>query len=129
MTSGLAYAYLNAACVTDPVLAQVSTARAWYFERGLPWGMVVPSGSAWPQGRRLLGQQLMAATPAHFSDALGARGPHLAAKRVAVTSKLVVATDNSAFGLTRVRRGTWLGPLCQLHGVRDGASVTSTAKP
>jgi ribosomal protein S18 acetylase RimI-like enzyme len=128
MASGLSYAYLNTACVTDPVLADVSTARAWYAERGLPWGMIVPSGSPWPHGRRLLSQRLMAATPACFSGTPAPAG--LILRRAGADDiETVVAVDNNAFGSDPAAARAWLGPLCRLDELRvvigalDGEAV------
>jgi ribosomal protein S18 acetylase RimI-like enzyme len=128
MASGLAYAYLNAACVTDPELADVGVARAWYAERNLPWGVIVPSGSPWPHGRRLLSEQLMATTPSTFSDA--PTPPGLVLRR-AGTADLddVVAVDNGAFASSPAEARAWLGPLCrssEVHvviGTLDGEPV------
>ena len=52
MASGLGYTHLNAACVTDPALADFAEARELVLPTAtLPGAPSVPSGSAWPHGR------------------------------------------------------------------------------
>jgi ribosomal protein S18 acetylase RimI-like enzyme len=113
MASGLEYSYLNAACVTDPTLADVGAARAWYRDRKLAWGAVAPSGTAWPHGRRLLEIRLMATEPEMFSEAPAPPGLVL---RHADTSpadlETLVAIDNGAFGSAAAPARAWSAPLC-----------------
>jgi GNAT superfamily N-acetyltransferase len=129
MASGLPYPYLNAACVTDPAVADISAAQAWYRDRGLPWGTVVRSGSAWPHGRLLLTQRLMALLPARSATA----APSGLILRSAGGDDLetVVAVDNGAFGSGAGAARAWLGPLCRFDDVEvvlaeiEGAAVAT----
>ena len=117
MASGLAYPYLNSACVTDAALADVGAAKAWYAARGLPWGAIAASGPLWPFGRRLLTQRLMATGPADFWKA--PVPPGLVLRRAGAEDvEVVVAIDNAAFGSSPEAARDWLGPLCGLGEVR-----------
>jgi ribosomal protein S18 acetylase RimI-like enzyme len=117
MASGLGYRYLNAACVTDPAIADVAAAKTWYEERRLPFGAIVASGLWWPHGRRVVSQELMACEPANFSKAPAPLGLKL---HTAAASELevVVAVDNGAFGSSLEAARAWLGALCGFPTVR-----------
>ncbi len=113
MASGLEYSYLNAACVTDPLAADVEAARAWYAERKLAWGAIVPSGASWPHGRHLLTIRLMATAPASFSRAPAPPGLVLrSAGPGRQDLETLVAIDNGAFGSAPAPARAWLAPLC-----------------
>ena len=63
MASGLPRPQWNNADVVEPAAApriDIDAVRRWYAERGVPWGMRVPLGSAWPYGRRVLTKRAMA---------------------------------------------------------------------
>ena len=130
MASGLAYPYLNAACVTDPILAEVAAARAWYRDRGLPWGTVVSAGSLWRHGRLLLRQRLMAAQRATSATSAAPFG--LVLRNVGADEfETVVAVDNGAFGSGAEAARAWLEPLCRFDevdvvlGEIDGRAVAT----
>jgi ribosomal protein S18 acetylase RimI-like enzyme len=118
MASGLGYSYLNAACMTDPALADIDEAREWYRSRNLPWGTLVPAGSAWPHGQLLLTLRLMAVKAAAFSKAAVPSGCvlHQAGRG---DIEVVAAIDAGAFGSGVAEGRSWLEPLC----VSDGARV------
>lgn len=130
MASGLPYPYLNAACVTDPTLANIDEARAWYRARRLPWGTVVPAGTLWCHGRLLLRQRLMAALPA--ASAIAAAPSGLVLRSVGAEEfETVVAVDNGAFGSGAEAARAWLKPLCSFDevdvvlGEIDGLAVAT----
>ena len=113
MASGLPYAYFNAACVTDPALADknIVRARAWYRKRNLSWGAIVPSGSSWPHGRHFRTQRLMATVPSSFSIAPAPSG--LVLRRAGSGDVETVASiDSGAFGSPVAVSRAWLEPLC-----------------
>jgi GNAT superfamily N-acetyltransferase len=58
MASGLPQAQFNTAVVTGPDV-DLDGARAFYAERDLPWGILVPGGMAWGAGRYLHSLPLM----------------------------------------------------------------------
>ena len=118
MSSGLDYSYFNAACVTDSMLADIGQAREWYRSRHLAWGTLMPSGSAWPHGRLLLTQQLMALEDAAFSRAVTPSGCVLR-QADASDVEVVARSDAVAFGSDPKEGRAWLEPLC----VSDGARV------
>lgn len=111
MASGLPYPYLNTACVLDAGDADIGSARAWYARRGLAFGAIVPTGTSWPHGRRLLEQRLMAALPGRFTPAPLPVGLVLRRARPADMGD-VTRVDNGAFRSDRTVTSAWLGPLC-----------------
>jgi len=112
MASGLSYAHLNAACVTDPALADIDQAREWYRSRDLAWGALLPSGSPWPHGRLRLTLRLMAVEPARFSATSAPFG--LALRRAGSSDvDAVVTVDTGAFGSGVAAARAWLEPLCR----------------
>ena len=112
MASGLRHSYLNAACVTDYALADIDQARAWYRTRNVDWGIVIPSGSAWPHGRLLLRQCLMAVEAAtlpkgsrcHRCASSDERGPEMSTSWPLLTPTRSVPTSQMG--------ALWLEPLC-----------------
>jgi GNAT superfamily N-acetyltransferase len=58
MASGLPQAQFNSAVVTGPDV-DLDGARAFYAERDLPWGALVPAGMAWGAGRAVGSLPLM----------------------------------------------------------------------
>ena len=71
MASGLPYSYLNAACVTDPALADPGLPGPGTGTAASPGEPSPPRAPDWPHGRRLLTQDLMALEPASLSPARG----------------------------------------------------------
>jgi GNAT superfamily N-acetyltransferase len=117
MASGLPYAWWNTADVLDPSHADIEAVRAWYDARHLPWGVRVPAGTAWPHGRPLLHQRLMAQRPAQLRPAPVTDGVTV---RVAGPADLdaVVAVDSAAFDAEPGPSRRWLAPML------DDAAVT-----
>jgi GNAT superfamily N-acetyltransferase len=95
MASGLPQAQWNSADVTGPY-PDLEAARAFYGERGVPWGVRVPEGMAWGSGRHLLTLPLMGLTPTNFVPPPAVAGLEL---RIAEPADLetVLAVDTSAF--------------------------------
>lgn len=111
MASGLDYDYLNTACVLDHAAADLECARVWFAERGLPWGVIAPTGTPWRQGTRLLGQRLMTLAPERYRPVQAPPGLVLASA-AREDLEVVVAIDNAAFGSEVVAARAWLAPLC-----------------
>jgi GNAT superfamily N-acetyltransferase len=59
MASGLPHPQWNNGDGHDVGLLDLEQVRAWYAERGVPWGLRVPSGVPFPHGRRLFAKRLM----------------------------------------------------------------------
>lgn len=59
MASGIAVPQWNNGDVTDPDEVDVDAVRTWYADRGVPWGVRVPSGLRWPYGRLLFAKRNM----------------------------------------------------------------------
>ena len=74
MSSGLRVPQWNSADVTrdtEPAAVDIAEVRRWYAERGVPWGVRVPQGVAWPYGRKLLTKRAMALTTADLREPAG----------------------------------------------------------
>jgi len=112
MASGLSYAHLNAACVTDPALADIDQAREWYRSRDLAWGPSPTLRLTLPHGRLRLTLRLMAVEPARFSATSAPFG--LALRRAGSSDvDAVVTVDTGAFGSGVAAARAWLEPLCR----------------
>jgi len=111
MASGLPAAHLNAGFVTDPAIADLSQAQAWYRSRNLPWSALAPSGSSWPHGRFLLTNRLMAVPPEGFSQPPEPAGLVI---RKADSSKgdveQVIMIDASAYNTSSHMGRRWIEP-------------------
>jgi GNAT superfamily N-acetyltransferase len=59
MASGIDHPQWNNADVDDPAAADVEAMREWYTGIGVPWGVRVAAGAAWPHGRFLFRKRLM----------------------------------------------------------------------
>ena len=127
MASGLPQPQWNGADVTGPD-ADLDGARAFYAERGLPWGVRVPAGMPWQHGRRVRSQRLMGLEPAALRPA---EPPAEVALRPAGPADLeaVVAVDATAFEADPAHERAWLEPLLGAPRVevvlaeRDGEPV------
>ncbi len=117
MASGLGYTHLNAACLTNPALADFSEAQEWYRSRDLSWGTLVPSGSAWPHGRLVATQRLMALDASAFSKTTVPSGCVLR-RAGAGDIEIVAAIDACAFGSDLAEGRAWMEPLCGSDGAK-----------
>ncbi|WP_432509979.1 hypothetical protein [Kineococcus sp. SYSU DK001] len=128
MASGLAHAQWNNADVHDAADVDVGALRSWYGARGVPWGVRVPAGSAWPWGTHLFRKRLVLL---HRADARPARAPAGLDLRPAGPADLdaVVAVDHAAFGGDRAATAAWCAPLLAAPEAdvvlahRDGVAV------
>ncbi len=68
MASGLPHPQWNNADVSD-VDADIGAAQRFYASYGVPWGVRVPAGMAWPHGRLLCRQRLMGVLTSGFRAA------------------------------------------------------------
>lgn len=110
MTSGLPYAQWNNGDVTDLAAVDVAGLRAWYAERGVPWGVRVPAGAAWPHGRLLFRKRLMLLPAADLVPARPVPGLVL---RAAESDDLdaVAHVDAVAFDADPAVEAAWVRPL------------------
>jgi pimeloyl-ACP methyl ester carboxylesterase/predicted N-acetyltransferase YhbS len=128
MASGLGRPQWNNGDVTDPDQVDLGAVRDWYARRGVPWGVRVPAGAAWPRGRHLFRKRLMLLD----AGALVTRPPvHGLRVRRATAADLgaVLAVDLAAFGGDEAASRAWLDPMVRSSAVtvalaeRDGAPV------
>ncbi|MGZ8795170.1 MAG: hypothetical protein ACXW0F_11090, partial [Gaiellaceae bacterium] len=97
MSSGLPHAKWNSADVTDPQLADIGAAHAWYAARGVPWGVRVPCGTPFAHGRFLFTQPCMGLEPASFRTGEAPPGVFLRLG-TPTDAALVAEIDAEAFG-------------------------------
>jgi ribosomal protein S18 acetylase RimI-like enzyme len=97
MASGLGSPAFNNGDVTDAGRVDLGQVREWYAERGVPWGVRVPSGMAWTAGHRLLEKRLMALPARQLRPTLPV--PGLSVRRAGPDDlAAVLAVDRAAFG-------------------------------
>ena len=108
MASGLAHPQFNSAVVTGPDV-DLDGARAFYAERGLPWGALVPAGMAWGAGRQVHSLALMGVSRGGLQ-----RPPEVPdlAVRTAGPGDLetVLGVDTTAFGTDPDEFRPWTEP-------------------
>jgi GNAT superfamily N-acetyltransferase len=121
MASGLRQPQFNSAIVAGPGV-DLEAVRAFYAERDLPWGILVPAGMAWGAGRYLRSLSLMGASrgglqrPPEVPDlALRTAGPD--------DLETVVRIDTTAFGSDPDELRPWTEP----H-LRGGPFTTAVAE-
>lgn len=109
MASGIPHPQWNNGDVTDPALVDLAAVSDWYAERGMPWGVRVPAGTAWPHGRLLFRKRCMGlraadyrAVPPPVGVRLVAAGPDDLAT--------YAATDAGAFGDPVELTTRWVAP-------------------
>lgn len=125
--SGIAHPQWNNGDVTA---AALEGARAFFAARGVPWGVRVPAGMAWRDGRPLFRQRLMGLPAGEHRPAPGVPGLRLRAATPADLST-VLRIDVDAFGGEPTLERQWLEP--QLSAARctvalaelDGAPVAT----
>jgi len=110
MASGLPHPQWNNGDVLDGEAVDIAEVTRWYAEKGVPWGLRVPSGLTWPHGRRLFGMRLMGLDPDDFRPVdvpngvtLRAAGPDDAAA--------VLSVDTVAFDEPMEVDRPWVEPL------------------
>lgn len=110
MATGLPHAQWNNGDVHDPAAVDVDEVREWYSSLGVPWGVRVPAGAAWPHGRHLFRKRLMGAVPSSFRPPPPVAGLDL---RPAGPDDLeaVLAVDVTAFEEAPEVERPWLGML------------------
>ena len=97
MASGLASPAYNNGDVTDAGRVDLGQVREWYAERGVPWGVRVPSGMPWTAGHRLFEKRLMALPAGRLRPAPPVAG--LSVRRAGPAAlAAVLAVDRAAFG-------------------------------
>jgi len=132
MASGLPHPQWNSADVTGPG-ADLAAARAFYAERGVRWGVRVPSGMTWRAGRHLFRMSLMGLTARELRPSAPVPGLTV---RAAIPDDLetVLAIDTSAFGSDPDEYRPWIEPhlsapaitvaLAELEGDPVGTAYT-----
>jgi GNAT superfamily N-acetyltransferase len=137
MSSGLPHAQWNSGDVTDPVRVPMPAVRAWFAARahgaGVPWGIRVPAGMPFPDGRRLLRKRCMALRDGEF---VPARAVHALWIGTASPGDVdtVCRIDAAAFGDPADVNRPWIAPRLDADGfavalaLLDGEPVaTATA--
>jgi GNAT superfamily N-acetyltransferase len=108
MASGQGHPERNNGDVTDPD-ADVDGARAFFAERGVPWGVRVPTGMPWPHGRHLLTKRMMGLLAADLTAA-----PRVPELQIALAGpadlETVVAIDSTAFEADAAFERPWVAP-------------------
>lgn len=129
MASGLPHAQWNNGDVTAPD-ADIAGARAFFAERGVPWGVRVPAGMAWSHGRHLFRKRLMALHPDAHRPAPAVAGL-VVREAGADDAAVVVRIDASAFEADVEVERPWVephlgAPGCTVAlGLLDGEPVSS----
>lgn len=124
MASGLPYPEWNCGDVYARD-GDVASARSWYAERDVPWGLRVPAGLSWsPGGRLLVRQRCFGLEPSAFRPA---PAPDGATIRAALSEDLdaVVHVDAGVFGDRPRRSRSWRA--CQLAAGADAGVVVLLA--
>jgi ribosomal protein S18 acetylase RimI-like enzyme len=109
MASGLPHPQWNSADV-GAADADIEAARAFFAERGVPWGARVPAAMAWPHGRLMCRQRLMGLFAGDFDPAPLPPGFALQAAGVADLES-VLAVDAEAFESDAQAGRPWLAAL------------------
>ncbi len=124
MASGLPHAQWNNGDVTDPEQVDLAAVRAWFATRGVPWGVRIPAGLAWPHGRFLFRKRVFAFEPAAFRPA-----PAIAGVRVRVArgddAERVAALSAAAFAGTINEERAWVAPHLGAAGFRVAVAELS----
>jgi GNAT superfamily N-acetyltransferase len=115
MASGLPHPQWNTGDVTAADADLVGT-RAFYAERGVPWGVRVPRELPWSHGHRLFGKRLMGLEAARFEPAPGVPGLSL---RSAGPGDLaaVLRVDCAAFEAAAAEERPWIEPHLDAAGI------------
>ncbi len=123
MASGLQKNWYNHADVTSED-ADVDAIAAFFAQRGVPYGMRVAAGMAWPHGRRVVRLRLMAVAA---GELLEARTPDGVTIEVAGPSEVdeLVAVDCAAFGSDPATVAPWISGLVRAS---DDAVVVACAR-
>ena len=106
--SGIAHPQWNNGDVTAAD-ADIEGARAFFAARGVPWGVRVPTGMAWAQGRLLFRKRLMGLRACEHRPAVAVPGLSLRAA-AAADLPAVVRIDAEAFGQEPELERQWLEP-------------------
>jgi GNAT superfamily N-acetyltransferase len=115
MASGLPHPQWNNGDVTDASAVDIESVRAWYADRGVPWGVRVPSDQEWTVGRHLFAKRLMGLTPDEFVPAPVVAGL-MVREATASDIDVVAHLDAAAFGGESSVDRPWLEP--HLHADR-----------
>ena len=107
MATGLPHPQWNNGDVDAPALVDIEAVRSWYDDLGVPWGMRVPAGADWPQGRLLFTKRLMGLVPEEFVAAPLPDGVRI---ETAVSDDLedALAVDSVAFDESPDIQRPWL---------------------
>lgn len=109
MSSGLPYAQWNNGDVDDVDRCDVAAVASWYGSRGVPWGLRVPAGAAFPYGRALFRKRLMGLDPHDFRSVEPL--PGLQIRRAALADiEAVLHVDAVAFDEDPEVERPWLLP-------------------
>jgi GNAT superfamily N-acetyltransferase len=110
MASGLPHPQWNNGDVLDASAVDIDAVASWYDAKGVPWGVRVPRGMAWPHGRHLFSKRLMGLTRAAFCPVPVPDGVTLRAAGPG-DAEAVLAVDAVAFEESVVVERPWVEPL------------------
>jgi GNAT superfamily N-acetyltransferase len=115
MASGLPHPQWNNGDVTAAD-ADLEGARAFYAERGVPWGVCVPRELPWSHGRHLFTKRLMGLEAPRFSPAPAV--PGLAFRRAGPEDlDAVLRVDCAAFEAHAAQERRWIEPHLDAPGL------------
>jgi len=109
MASGLGHPQWNNGDVREAGLVDLDELRSWYAARGVPWGVRVPAGAPWTNGRFLFRKRLMGVIPAAFVPAPAVPGLSLR-PATAEDAAVVAALDGRGFGSDEATARPWIEP-------------------
>jgi GNAT superfamily N-acetyltransferase len=110
MASGLPHPQWNSGDVIDPAQVDLGTVSRWYADKGVPWGLRVPTDMAWPHGRLLFGKRLMGLAAGDFRPAGVPEGVTLRAAGPA-DADAVLSVDTVAFEDPVEVERPWVEPI------------------
>ena len=128
MATGLPHPQWNNGDVDEPATVDIAAVRRWYDDRGVPWGMRLPAGAAWPHGRKLFTKRLMGLGSDHFAPAPPPAGVVLR-EATPADFEALVTIDATAFEASPALQRPWLDLLMRHAAVTvviaelDGAPV------
>ncbi|MET9021195.1 GNAT family N-acetyltransferase [Actinopolymorpha sp. NPDC004070] len=119
MASGLPYPQWNNGDVTDPATFDLAQVSAWYAPRGVPWGVRVPAGTAWPYGRWLFRKRCMALVSSAYERPAAPPSGLVIAPAGPGKAELFATVDAEAFGDPVEQNLAWVRPQLGADGFRS----------
>lgn len=122
VASGLHQLGKNGGDVHEPEALQLDHVGAWFAERGVRWGLRVPTELPWPHGRRPFRQRCMALDRADFRPE---SPPPRLELRTAGPADVghVAGLDAVAFGGATIESAAWMAPSLAAEGFRVAVAL------